>query len=140
MKRVLFDPGALNKIANRAPGGAIGVGASPVDWVLSASRQRGSLSFSDPDRMAREEAKNDLVLIQGARGGHRAEVPDPPPSAPGPGLVLQTTSGESFKDRLLARARWPESRNVEDRRGLGPQKSDMTIDEWVDKHSEWRKK
>ena len=57
-----------------------------------------------------------------------------------PGGVAQTGKGVktvyqsegSFKDRVLARSRWPESKNVDDRRGIDIRK-DYTIDEWVNR-------
>lgn len=43
-----------------------------------------------------------------------------------------------FKERLMAIARGPDSTFVEDRRTAIDPRSTMTVEEWVDNHSEWR--
>ena len=50
----------------------------------------------------------------------------------GKGLKTSYSPAASFKDRVLAAAHWPESKNIEDRRGIDIRK-DYTIDEWINR-------
>ena len=122
MMRRLFDPKNVINVAreNPTPGSAIGVGKSPIDWIRGASDKGGIFTgesgVADLDPYTREAKPPSAGTFEPTK-----------PFAPSP-----------FKERLMAIARGPDSMFVEDRRTAIDPRSTMTVEEWVDNHSEWR--
>lgn len=111
MIRVLFDPTAISKQGNALAGDTIGAGPSIVDWATSSSSRAGT--FVGPSGVADVDP-----VTRAAKVPHAGE------------FTPRQPSGLSFYDRVMSIARWPDSKNVEDRRGVDIRK-DYTIDEWL---------
>lgn len=149
--RTLFDPQDISKRANALFTGDMRFNVHPFAWHQNRGNIPGDetlhqtykanepLSSIDQDRLL---ADREGEWATGKVAEHNFGR-----DAPGYGdigrltrgeaasgkFVPQPVSGETFKDRLLSRARWPESRNIQDRRGERDIRQDYTIDEWVKK-------
>lgn len=150
MMRSLLEP---RNIQNVLPGATVGVGQSVRDWLAGSSNQTGSETLHATvsanrgtiDADARLSSERDAEYDKGKISEHNfgrdpvgygdigrlvsgAKDPDAGMFAPAP----KDPYGAPFKERLLSIARHPETRNVEDRRGIDIRKN-YTIDEWINR-------